>query len=104
MQTCVGNFITQFAIFPVDRNIAIRNYLIMALDGSPAAIARAPRPWLTRRPGECAFPVDGAEAKTRSCCNPCGQATYCDAHRTLMRGPRAPSADDMLRDLARIIG
>ena len=71
---------------------------------TPANLARSPRPWLTRRPGECAFPVDGKEARTRSCCNPCGRATYCAAHRAVMRGPRAPSPDDMLRDLARIIG
>ena len=76
----------------------------MPFDGSPAAIARRPRPWLTRLPGECAFPVDGEEFRTRSCCNPCGRAIYCAAHRAVMRGPRAPSPDDMLRDLARIIG
>ena len=76
----------------------------MPCDASNAAIACRPRPWLTRRAGECAFPIGGEEAKTRSCCNPCGHATYCAAHRALMRGPQAPSADEMLRDLARIIG
>ena len=76
----------------------------MSVDESFGAIAPFPRPWLTRQPGECAFPVAGEDARTRSCCNPCGAAIYCDAHRALMRGPRAPSADDILRDLARIIG
>ena len=63
-------------------------------------IAHAARPSLTRRPGECAFPTGGKGARVWSCCNPCGSATYCDHHSTLMRGPRAPSPDDMLRELA----
>ena len=104
MQTRGQNFITQNAIFLIDKTIAIRNYFVMPVDNPPTAITRRPRPWLTRRLGECAFPVDGVEAQTRSCCNPCGAAAYCGAHRAVMRGPRAPSTDDMLRDLARIIG
>ncbi len=53
------------------------------------AIARAPRPWLSRRRHECAFPVAGEGATTLSCCNPCGRWTYCEAHRGVMRGALA---------------
>ena len=51
----------------------------------PASIARAPRPWLTRAAGECAFPIDGEGWTTRACCNPCGQRDYCAAHLALIR-------------------
>lgn len=53
----------------------------------PVDIAAAPRPWLTRLEGECAFPVDGVSWDTRSCCNPSGKGTYCEVHRALMRLP-----------------
>jgi len=56
-------------------------------------IARAPRPWLSRETGECAFPVDGADGGLSSCCNPSGAATYCAAHREAMRGPPTSSAE-----------
>jgi hypothetical protein len=59
----------------------------------PVTLAAAPRPWLTRAPGECAFPVGGEGAAVRSCCNPSGMATYCPAHAEAMRGPAAPSAE-----------
>jgi hypothetical protein len=65
----------------------------------PVEIARAPRPWLTRGEGECAFPVDGEEWTTRACCNPCGGHVYCPAHRAAMRGPEAPGFDDLVRAL-----
>jgi hypothetical protein len=52
-------------------------------------IAHAPRPWITRADGECAYPVDGAGAETRSCCNASGRATYCPAHQAAIR--RSPS-------------
>lgn len=57
-----------------------------------ADIATAPRPWLTRRFGECAFPVDGEGADTRSCCNPSGAATYCPAHHAICLIPPPPRA------------
>ena len=50
----------------------------------PVEIARAPRPWLSRVAGECAFPVDGEGWTTRSCCNPCGGRGYCAAHLARM--------------------
>jgi hypothetical protein len=50
-------------------------------------LAVAPRPWLSRLPGECAFPVDGESWLTRSCCNPSGEESYCEAHERLMRLP-----------------
>jgi hypothetical protein len=62
----------------------------------------APRPWLTRRKGECAFPVDGEGWTVRSCCAPCPGATYCRAHRRKMRGGPAASVaqlERLLREL-----
>jgi hypothetical protein len=60
---------------------------------APLSIARAPRPWLTREAGECAFPVDSVGAGLRSCCNHSGSATYCAAHREAMRRPPALGAE-----------
>jgi hypothetical protein len=59
------------------------------------------RPWLSRRPGECAFPVAGDGLQTRSCCRPCDSGSYCVAHRRRMRGPAGPSFNELLADLAR---
>jgi len=67
----------------------------------PSPIAIAPRPWLTRAFGECAFPVDGESWTTRSCCNPTGGETYCSMHRRLMRGPVAPPIERLEHDLRR---
>ncbi len=53
----------------------------------PVEIAGAPRPWLTRFAGECAFPVDGEGWTTRACCNPCAGAVYCPAHLARMFRP-----------------
>ncbi len=53
----------------------------------------APRPWLSRRAGECAFPVDGEGALTRSCCSPAGDCGYCAYHLALMRLPAPPMAE-----------
>jgi hypothetical protein len=61
----------------------------------PLAIALAPRPWLSRGPGECAFPVDGDGWTTRSCCNPCGPEAYCPSHRAITAGPRLRSAEHL---------
>jgi hypothetical protein len=66
----------------------------------PSDIAAQPRPWLTRLPGECAFPVDGRGRETRSCCNPCGPQTYCDAHRRVARRGRAAPVERLLEELA----
>lgn len=41
--------------------------------------------WTERRFGQCAFPVDGEGAETRSCCGPTGQGSaYCNTHRRVM--------------------
>jgi len=69
-----------------------------------AGIAVAPRPWLSRSSGECAFPVDGDGWTVRSCCNRCLGASYCEAHRAVMRGPTGASTAQMERSLRRIIG
>jgi len=71
----------------------------MAFPAQPLSIARAPRPWLTREKGECAFPVDGEGVALRACCNPCGGALYCPPHAAAMRGPRASSPADFERDV-----
>jgi len=67
----------------------------------PCPIALAPRPWLERRDGECAFPVDGESWLTRSCCNPCGAATYCQTHAAVMRGRAAPPIEELELSLRR---
>ncbi|MGA2953786.1 MAG: hypothetical protein ABSD80_16280 [Caulobacteraceae bacterium] len=66
----------------------------------PSEIAARPRPWLTRQPGECAFPVDGRGQETRSCCNPCGLQTYCRAHRRIARRGRMQPIERLLEELA----
>jgi hypothetical protein len=44
-----------------------------------------PRPWSTRRFGECAYPVDGRGEDTRSCCaRIVGGGSYCPTHRAVM--------------------
>jgi hypothetical protein len=64
-----------------------------------ATVPCAPRPWLTREPGECAFPVDGAGVTMRACCNPCAGDDYCPAHAAAMRTPPATSAADFEREV-----
>jgi hypothetical protein len=66
-------------------------------------IARAPRPWLSRESGECAFPVDGDGVLVRACCNPCGGATYCPRHAAVMRGPPAGAVTDLEREIIRFL-
>jgi hypothetical protein len=51
----------------------------------PPPPAPAARPWLTRRSGECAYPVDGEGIGTLSCCAPSGEGGYCRAHARHMR-------------------
>lgn len=46
-----------------------------------------PRHWLTRKFGECAWPVSGEGAATLSCCAPSSGATYCAAHHRLSHQP-----------------
>ena len=50
------------------------------------SVASEPKPWLERRFGECAWPVDGVGADVRSCCNPTGGQTYCATHQRVMIG------------------
>ncbi len=54
---------------------------------APPVVSAAPRLWLTRKPGECAFPIGGEGATLISCCNPSARQTYCPAHRRLIRAP-----------------
>ena len=55
----------------------------------------SPRPWPTRGPEECAFPVSGEGASLNSCCNPCPGTTYCEAHRQILKGPPAPPIEQV---------
>ncbi len=51
----------------------------------------APRPWLTRAFGECAFPVGGEGEAIVSCCAPTQrQSGYCAAHHRIVFKPAAP--------------
>jgi hypothetical protein len=104
MQTDAAKGVRQNARFALYKIIAIRNYVGMTHRARRRRIARAPRPWLTREAGECAWPHDGDGAAVRACCNPCGAAAYCPGHKALMRGPTAPSLAETLRDLARFVG
>lgn len=69
-----------------------------------------PRPWITRKWGECAFPVGEPErpADQLSCCAPTGGPTYCPAHRALSTGKHlwglyAGGAKELERALAKAI-
>jgi GcrA cell cycle regulator len=48
------------------------------------AVACAPRPWMQRAPGQCAFPVSGDGEAVMSCCAPSGLRSYCPAHAAAM--------------------
>lgn len=50
------------------------------------SVAAEPKVWTERRFGECAWPVDGVGADTRSCCNPTGGKTYCRTHEAVRVG------------------
>ncbi len=62
------------------------------------------RPWLSRRVGECAFPVSGEGWETKSCCTPCGLDVYCTAHKQVMRGPNGPDFDALVAWLGDLVG
>ena len=57
-------------------------------------VSCSPRLWLSRRPGECAFPVDGDGWTVRSCCNPCIGA-YCAAHRQALTAAGGMTTDKL---------
>lgn len=42
-----------------------------------------PRPWLERKFGQCAFPLDYPDG-IYSCCKPAGTKTYCEDHCAIM--------------------
>lgn len=59
------------------------------------------RPWLERRPGQCAFPI-GQRYYVLSCCAPIASGdNYCEAHRTIMGGKRQPWSPKDHRNVAR---
>lgn len=59
-----------------------------------ASFARA---WTSRRFGECAAPISGEGADTLSCCTPCGDHTYCKAHRAVLFVKPKDSADRLVK-------
>lgn len=70
----------------------------------PETLSTAPRPWLTRRPGECAFPVRGEGVDVQSCCNPCGQSRYCLAHAAILRRTPRRTAGEFERAVLAFLG
>src|ERR1700678_1090685 len=98
MQTFCNRCIRQIANFCVYIAIAICNHYLMTFTPRRPTIAHAPKPWLGRLKGECAFPVDGEGVAMRACCNPCGAATYCPPHAAGMRGPKIPPVADFERE------
>lgn len=53
----------------------------------------APRLWLTREFGECAFPVGGEGEALVSCCAPAARrSAYCAAHHAIVFKPATPAA------------
>lgn len=73
-----------------------------------ASIALAPRPWETRKFGECAYPIEGPDGGWLSCCNPGPQRVdwcYCADHKEVMRGqsnPMSAEAREMQAQRARL--
>lgn len=72
-------------------------------------IAAEPRNWITRRFGECAWPVDGSGADTRSCCNRAlAEKPYCREHAQVayqqpQQGKKKASASELARSLRRYL-
>jgi GcrA cell cycle regulator len=53
----------------------------------------APRPWLSREFGECAFPVGGDDEAVLSCCARARpRSAYCEAHHLIVFKTASPSA------------
>jgi GcrA cell cycle regulator len=68
---------------------------------SPGPVAdSAPRPWLERAPGQCAFPVSGDGEAVMSCCAPSGLRPYCPAHAARMYVRRSPAQMQALDRIA----
>ena len=81
------------------KKVAICKYSSMSRPFNFRTIALAPRPWLTREDGECAFPIAGDGMRLRCCCNPCGPGPYCEPHAAALRGPPAPPVEDLEREI-----
>jgi GcrA cell cycle regulator len=65
-----------------------------------------PRPWETRRWGECAWPVDMQEAgeATYSCCRPAVKGRdYCGDHRRMALDPSPPGADALKAEADQLV-
>lgn len=65
-----------------------------------------PRPWESRRWGECAWPVEIGEGggTTFSCCRPAVRGRdYCRDHRRMALDPDPPSASDLKAEADQLI-
>ena len=61
-----------------------------------------PRPWLTRQPYECGFPVGGFGADTLFCCAPVKpESRYCAAHHAIAYVKPEITANRLARSLRR---
>lgn len=68
----------------------------------PVAIALAPRHWITRRHGECAWPVSGAGYETMSCCNRrAPEGPYCAEHKAIGTTGEKASVKSLMRGARR---
>lgn len=65
----------------------------------------APKPWLQRRFGECAWIVGGEGAEALSCCLPVAGKSWCAAHLALGTDSKSTlasrSANELMRSLRR---
>jgi hypothetical protein len=90
MQTVGGKCIRQDATKVIYKKFAVCKYPSMSRRFNSRTIALAPRSWLTREHGECAYPVAGHGKAVLSCCNPCGEGGYCEPHAAALRGSPDP--------------
>lgn len=65
-----------------------------------APVRATPRPWMERRPGQCAYPVSGDGEAVMSCCAASGAQSYCAAHRRAMYLRRTPAQQAALERVA----
>lgn len=89
----------QNAIFALYEKIAKCKYLQMSNRSCSSTGVPGARPWLTRRSGECAYPVHGVGRRVWSCCRPAGPSGYCEAHRRRMVEPSAASFRDFEKEV-----
>ena len=60
---------------------------------TPQIVTVTGRPWITRQPGECKFPVGGIGEGVLSCCAPVERAGYCGFHAMIAFLPTMTAKD-----------